>query len=100
MTEYDKDLITGALDSLGVALADHQHQWTEGERAIYEESIKTLWKMAEQYRQLEQQLAAEVQTLVEALKEVNALARGNMTGCGTCNHVIDATITALAKVGK
>jgi hypothetical protein len=40
----------------------------------------------------------KVQTLVDALKEVNSLARGNMTGCGTCSHVIDATIKALAKV--
>ena len=41
--------------------------------------------------ELEKQLAAAV----AALKKVNALARGNKTGCGTCNCVIDATITAL-----
>ncbi len=62
-----------ALDSLRVALADHGHQWTEGERAIYEESIKTLWDMAEAHRQLQRQLAAErekVQALVDAMEEV------------------------------
>jgi hypothetical protein len=53
------DLVVGALDSLGVALADHGHEWTDGERAIYEESIKTLWNMADEWKQLRQQLAAE-----------------------------------------
>jgi len=53
------DLVVGALDSLGVALADHGHEWTDGERAIYEESIKTLWNIADEWKQLRQQLAAE-----------------------------------------
>lgn len=35
-------LVLGALDSLGVALADHEHQWSDGERAIYEEARKVL----------------------------------------------------------
>jgi hypothetical protein len=47
MTDEDKDLIVGALDSLGLALAKHEHQWTDGERAIYEEALKTLFDMAE-----------------------------------------------------
>jgi hypothetical protein len=47
MTKENRDLIIGALDSLGVALADHDHQWTEGERAVYEEALTTLWDMAE-----------------------------------------------------
>lgn len=38
----DQDLIGGALDSLGVALTDHHHQWTAGERAIYEEAMAIL----------------------------------------------------------
>lgn len=36
------NLITGALDSLGVALTDHHHQWLAGERAIYEEAMAIL----------------------------------------------------------
>jgi hypothetical protein len=56
VNEEDKDLIVGALDSLGVALADHGHQWTDGERAIYEESIKTLWNMAEKFQKIGNQI--------------------------------------------
>lgn len=40
--EQDIDLIIGALDSLAVALADHGHKWTEGEREIYERSLSIL----------------------------------------------------------
>jgi hypothetical protein len=42
--QWDNLLILGALDSLGVALAEHDHQWTDGEKAIYEESVKLLTK--------------------------------------------------------
>lgn len=35
-------LIAGALDSLGVALTNHNHQWSDGERAIYEEARSLL----------------------------------------------------------
>ncbi len=35
-------LVIGALDSLGLALANHDHQWTEGERAIYDLAIEIL----------------------------------------------------------
>jgi hypothetical protein len=38
--DIDWQLVVGALDSLGVALADHDHQWTEGERAIYEKAVE------------------------------------------------------------
>jgi hypothetical protein len=41
----DIDIVIGALDSLGVALADHDHQWSEGEKAIYEESITIMKKL-------------------------------------------------------
>jgi hypothetical protein len=40
MTEGDCQIVIGALDSLGVALTDKKHQWTEGERAIYEKAIE------------------------------------------------------------
>jgi hypothetical protein len=36
----DANMVIGALDSLGVALADHDHQWTEGELAIYEKAVE------------------------------------------------------------
>ncbi len=42
MEQENTELVIGALDSLGLALADHNHQWTEGERAIYEKAIEVL----------------------------------------------------------
>ena len=39
-TPEDCNMILGALDSLGVALANHNHEWTEGERAIYEAAVE------------------------------------------------------------
>ena len=38
----DVRLVIGALDSLGSALADHHHQWSVGEREIYEQSVELL----------------------------------------------------------
>ena len=35
-------LVLGALDSCAVALADHGHKWSEGERAIYEQAVEIL----------------------------------------------------------
>ena len=35
-------LVLGALDSCAVALADHDHHWTEGERTIYEQAVEML----------------------------------------------------------
>jgi hypothetical protein len=40
--EHERQCLIGALDSLGVALADHDHEWTVGERTIYEEAINLL----------------------------------------------------------
>lgn len=42
MRDEDTALIQGALDTLATALSGHQHQWTEGERAIYEEAVEIL----------------------------------------------------------
>ena len=39
---FDLFLVQGALDSLGIALADRSHQWTDGERAIYEEATDVI----------------------------------------------------------
>lgn len=38
----DVSLVIGALDSLGVALADHHHQWSVGEREIYDQARELL----------------------------------------------------------
>lgn len=35
----DAALVLGALDSMAVALTDHGHDWTEGERTIYEQAV-------------------------------------------------------------
>jgi hypothetical protein len=40
LVRHDFLLIQGALDSLGVTLAEHHHEWTDGERAIYEEATR------------------------------------------------------------
>ncbi len=40
MTEKERNLIMGALDSLACALSDHGHVWTEGEHTIYEMAIE------------------------------------------------------------
>lgn len=38
----DREVILGALNTLGTALADHGHEWTEGEREIYEHALREL----------------------------------------------------------
>lgn len=47
MSAEDKQLVLGALDSLATALAQHGHQWTEGERAIYEQATTALGRPSE-----------------------------------------------------
>lgn len=42
MTIEDRQLVLGAIDTLANALADHQHKWSTGERAIYEEAVEAL----------------------------------------------------------
>ena len=42
MNAIEKQIVIGALDTLGLALTDHSHEWTNGERAIYEEAIAAL----------------------------------------------------------
>lgn len=37
--------ILGALDTLGAALSEHDHQWTDGERTIYEQSLDILQRI-------------------------------------------------------
>jgi hypothetical protein len=41
LSESDRQIILGALDSLGAALAEHDHEWSVGERTIYEERSPT-----------------------------------------------------------
>jgi hypothetical protein len=47
LSELDRQLLIGALDSLGKALTDYGHYWTEGERAIFEEALSLLDKGVE-----------------------------------------------------
>lgn len=42
ITEEERQLIVGALDSLGVSLLEHHHVWSDGERSIYEEAMRLL----------------------------------------------------------
>ena len=43
----DRQLVLGALDSLTVTLADCDHEWTVGERTIYDGALKILTACAE-----------------------------------------------------
>ena len=45
LDEMERQLVFGALDSLGVTLSDHDHEWTEGERAIYEAAVECISKV-------------------------------------------------------
>lgn len=42
ITKEQASLIQGALDSMGVALTNHGHEWSAGERAVYEEATAAL----------------------------------------------------------
>lgn len=42
LDEAQRNTVLGALDSLGAALAASGHEWTEGERAIYEQAVAAL----------------------------------------------------------
>ena len=42
VSDVDAQIVIGALNSLAVALADHDHTWTDGERTIYEQAIAIL----------------------------------------------------------
>lgn len=42
MLLFDLYLFEGALNSLGVALIDYNHQWSDGERTIYEQAIEII----------------------------------------------------------
>ena len=42
LTDKKAQIITKTLDRLGIALADHNHQWTDEERGLYEEAIAIL----------------------------------------------------------
>ena len=47
ISESDRQLVLGALDSLTVTLADYDHEWTVGERTIYDEALEILTASAE-----------------------------------------------------
>ena len=38
----DKEKVLLALDTLAVALVDHDHNWSSEERSLYEEAVKAL----------------------------------------------------------
>lgn len=45
LSEEDALLILGCIDTLGIALSVYNHTFSEGERAIYEESCRILGGM-------------------------------------------------------
>ena len=47
ISESDRQLVLGALDSLTVTLADYDNEWTVGERTIYDEALEILTASAE-----------------------------------------------------
>jgi hypothetical protein len=42
ISESGRQLVLGALNSLTVTLAHYDHEWTVGERTIYDEALKIL----------------------------------------------------------
>ena len=40
------DILKWALDTLALALVDHNHQWTKSERRLYERAIKACMILA------------------------------------------------------
>src|SRR4029077_14640401 len=66
--------------------------------AALDDQKRDLWEKISLSRIEADNWKALYEKKLAALREVNALARGNMTGCGTCSHVIDATLKPLAKV--
>jgi hypothetical protein len=42
LTGEKAQIITKALDKLGIALAVHNHQWTDEERRLYERAVAIL----------------------------------------------------------
>jgi hypothetical protein len=47
ISESDRQLVLGSLDSLAVTLADYDHELTVGERTIYDQALKILTASAE-----------------------------------------------------
>jgi hypothetical protein len=39
LTELDRNLVLGCIDTMSQALALHDHVWNEGERAIFEQAL-------------------------------------------------------------
>lgn len=42
LDELSLQLVVGAIETMGVLLADYGHSWSEGERALYEEALRVL----------------------------------------------------------
>ncbi len=42
MTDSQRNTIQDALDKMGLALADHEHTWTDDERLAYEQAVDAL----------------------------------------------------------
>ena len=42
ITSKNTQIIIRALDKLGLALTDHEHQWTNEERRLYERAMASL----------------------------------------------------------
>lgn len=47
MTIDEARLVLGALDTLALSLTDSIHEWTEGERAIYEQATAIVSEVIE-----------------------------------------------------
>ena len=42
LNEMEQQGVLAALNALGVALADHDHQWTDEERSLYGRAVSRL----------------------------------------------------------
>ena len=65
---FDFLLIQGALDSLGVALSEHRHQWTAGEREIYEQATSKITSWVDDCKEIDSSASVTHCSLLPSLE--------------------------------
>jgi hypothetical protein len=92
--DAELDLLAGCMDTLALALAEHDHTWTEGERAIYEEAFRLLGRSEPKFEEVGDDdpvwVTADVEcnvchTVWRARFHAAAEAKLECPGCGAQN---------------
>lgn len=95
MEQENLNLILGALDSLGVALAEHDHQWTEGERAIYEKAVEIVQSRAAQSSEIDPVSGYRYdQEIPKPICEMQQISAAHASECPVCHKAdkVDADV--------